>query len=362
MKKRIIIGLVILVGAVLLYFSCTNNEEPHEGPFAKFEFIQDDLGMHVGETVELKIDVLYDEVIEIELLMDDRRLKLWKSPKGQVVYPLLGTNETMGAHIITVRATSSNGEKKDDFRGLRILSDVTPEKAKAEIVDSFDHDPTNYTQGLEFYKGKLYEGTGDPSRQGKTKVGEIDMSTGKHIVGRSIGLNDPKYFGEGITIVNDKVYQLTWQKGTCFVYDVNNFMGRVEEFSYAGEGWGLCNDGKSLIMSDGTERITFRNSNDFSVERVIEVYNNLGPIPKLNELEYINGLIYANVYLQNFIVVIDPKTGKVVQEINAVKLANQSKGNGDVLNGIAFNPDNQKLILTGKYWTKYLEVKVTPIP
>ena len=145
------------------------------------------------------------------------------------------------------------------------------------------------------------------------------------------------------------------------MYDVNNFTGRVEEFSYAGEGWGLCNDGKSIIMSDGSERITFRNPKDFSIERVIEVYNNLGPIVKLNELEYINGLIYANVYLQNFIIVIDPKTGKVLQQINANQLANQSKGNGDVLNGIAYNPETKKLIVTGKYWTKYLEVKVTPI-
>lgn len=360
MKKSIIIGLIILVGGALLIYPLLKEEE-FEGDYAKFSFIQDNLKMHVGETVELKIEVLYDEVTEIELLMDDQPLKSWKSPKGQVTFPLKGTDETMGSHIITVRATSSDGDKKDDFRGLRILSDITPETAKAEVVSSFDHDPSSYTQGLEFYKGKLYEGTGDPGRQGKTMLGEIDMSTGKHIEGRRIGLPDPKYFGEGITILNDKVYQLTWQNETCFVYDVNNFMGRVEEFSYSGEGWGLCNDGKSLIMSEGTERLTFRDPNDFSVERVIQVYNDLGPISQLNELEYINGLIYANVYQQNFIIVIDPETGKVVQQINVNTLANQFRGAGDVLNGIAFNPETNKLIVTGKYWTKYVEVKVTPI-
>lgn len=358
MKKPIIIALVIIaVGALAIYPFF--KEEPFEGPFAKFNFIQDDLAMHVGETVDLKIDVLYDEITEIQLLLDDEAVKTWKSPKDQVTYSLKGTDELMGAHRLTVR-TITEDEQSSDYRGLRILSDITPEIAVAEIVSSFDHDPTSYTQGLEFYKGKLYEGTGDPGRQGKTILGEIDRSTGKHIKGRSVGL-DANYFGEGITILNDKVYQITWQNGKCFVYDVNNFMGRVEEFTYTGEGWGLCNDGKSLIMSNGTEQITFRDPKDFTTQRVIQVYNNEGPIPRLNELEYINGLIYANIYMQNFIVVIDPKTGKVLQQISANKLANQSRGNGDVLNGIAYNPETKKMIVTGKYWTKYLEVKVTPV-
>lgn len=358
MKKYLIIGLIVLVGGALVILPFLK-DEPFEGDYAKFNFIQDDLAMHVGETVELKIDVLYDNITELQLLLDDRPLKSWKAPKKQVSFPLIGKQELMGSHKITVRAISENGETSD-FRGLRILSDITPEIAKAEIVSSFDHDPTSYTQGLEFYKGKLYEGTGDPGRQGKTMLGEIDMATGKHIEGRRVGL-DATYFGEGITILNDKVYQLTWQNGKCFVYDVNNFMGRVEEFSYQGEGWGLCNDGKSLIMSDGTERITFRDPKDFSVQRSIEVFNNLGPIPAINELEYINGLIYANVYQQNVIVVIDPKTGKVVQQIDANQLARQSRGTGDVLNGIAYNPETKKLYVTGKYWTKYLEVKVIPV-
>jgi glutamine cyclotransferase len=358
MKKPIIIGLVLLaVGALVIYPFL--KEEEFEGAFAKFNFIQDNLAMHVGETVDLKIDILYDKVTEIELLLNDEVVKSWKSPKDQVTYSFTGTDELMGTHSIIVRAVTE-GEESSDYRALRVLSDITPEIAKAEIVATFSHDSTSYTQGLEFYKGKLYEGTGDPGRLGKTMLGEIDRSTGKHIDGRRVGL-DANYFGEGITILNDKVYQLTWLKGKCFVYDVNNFMGRVDDFSYTGEGWGLCNDGKSLIMSDGTERITFRNPNDFTTERAINVYNNLGPVPNLNELEYINGLIYANVYLQNFIVVIDPKTGKVVQQISANQLANQSKGNGEVLNGIAYNPETKKMIVTGKFWTKYLEVKVTPV-
>lgn len=358
MRKHLIIGLIVLVGGALIIMPFLK-EDPFEGPYAKFNFVQDDLAMHTGETVELKIDILYDEVTSLELLLDEQVIKTWRSPKGQVSFPFRGTDELLGGHRITVRAVSADSET-DDFRGLRILSDITPEMAKAEIVSSFDHDPTSYTQGLEFYKGKLYEGTGDPGRQGKTMLGEIDMTTGRHIEGRRVGL-DASYFGEGITILNEKVYQLTWQNGKCFVYDVNNFMGRVEEFAYSGEGWGLCNDGKSLIMSDGSERLTFRNPKDFSTQRVIEVYNNLGPIPQLNELEYINGLIYANIYQQNFIVVIDPKTGKVLQQISLNEVASKSRGTGDVLNGIAYNPQSKKMYVTGKYWTKILEVKVTPV-
>ena len=358
MKKSLIIGLVVLaVGALVIYPFL--KEDEFEGAFAKFTFIQDNLAMHVGETVDLKIDILYDEVTELELILDGEVVKSWKLPKDEVTYSITGTDELMGTHSLTVRSVTDE-EESSDYRTLRVLSDITPEIAKAEIVASFEHDSTSYTQGLEFYKGKLYEGTGDPGRTGKTMLGEIDRSTGKHIEGRRVSL-DGTYFGEGITILNDKVYQLTWKNGKCFVYDVNNFMGRVEEFSYIGEGWGLCNDGKSLIMSDGTERITFRNPKDFSAERTIEVYNNLGPIPNLNELEYINGLIYANVYMQNFIIVIDPKTGKVLQQISANQLAKLSKGNGNVLNGIAYNPETKKMIVTGKYWTKYLEVKVTPV-
>jgi glutamine cyclotransferase len=359
MKKSIIIGLIVLVAGAFIYSIFFRNE-PFEGDYARFDFVPDNLATNIGETIDIKMNVLNEEVTELELLLDGEVLKSWKSPKKQVSYAFKGTDELMGTHNLAVRAVSEEGETTDE-RMFRVNSDIIPEVAKAEIVTSFDADPLNYTQGLEFYQGKLYEGTGDPGRQGKTMVGEIDMATGKHIEGRRMSL-DATYFGEGITILNDKLYQLTWLNGKCFVYDVNDFSKAIiEEFDYTGEGWGLCNDGKSLIMSDGSERITFRNPENFTAERVIQVYNDLGPIPRINELEYINGLIYANIYQSDFIVVIDPKTGKVLQQISATQLAKQHRGSGDVLNGIAYNPDTQKMIVTGKFWTKYLEVKVTPV-
>lgn len=131
-----------------------------------------------------------------------------------------------------------------------------------------------------------------------------------------------------------------------------------KDFTYTGEGWGLCNDGKQLIMSDGTERITFRDPKTFSILRTIEVYDDNGPFVKLNELEYINGKIYANVWMTNLILVIDPFTGKVLEEIDASALALVGKMGGDVLNGIAYDPKTNKIYMTGKYWGKILEVKI----
>lgn len=359
MKKSIIIGLIVLVAGAFIY-SIFFREEPFEGEYAKFNFVQDNLAMHIGETIDLKIDVLYDEATKVELILNDEVLKSWDSPKKQLTYAFTGTDELMGTHKLVVR-TMAGDEETNDERMFQVLSDIKPEIAKMEMVETFEHDPANYTQGLEFYNGRLFEGTGDPGRQGKTMIGEIDRSTGKHIEGKRIGL-DATYFGEGITILRDTMYQLTWQKGKCFLYDANNIPGGIlDTFDYEGEGWGLCNDGTSLIMSDGSERITFRNPKDFSIERVIQVYNDARPIPNINELEYINGLIYANIYTTDFIVVIDPKTGKVLQQISARPLVKQYKGAADVLNGIAYNPETQKMIITGKLWTKYLEVKVTPV-
>lgn len=150
---------------------------------------------------------------------------------------------------------------------------------------------------------------------------------------------------------------MTWQEQKCFVYNKSTL--QIEkDMPYIGEGWGLCNDGTSLIMSNGSERITFRNPETFEIERTIEVYTNQGAVTNLNELEYIDGLIYANVWMTNKVAIIDPLNGKVLAEMDCTTLINEGKGNGDVLNGIAANPKNNKLYLTGKNWMKLFEVKI----
>jgi glutamine cyclotransferase len=238
-----------------------------------------------------------------------------------------------------------------DNRMVRVLSDIKPEIWIADINATLPHDPTSFTQGLEFNSGILYEGTG---QKGLSNVMQVDLKTGA--IKKKMGL-DANYFGEGITILGNKIYQLTWQEQKCFVYDKNTLQ-LEKDLPYVGEGWGLCNNGESLIMSDGTERIVFRDPENFQTQKTIEVYDDKGPISKLNELEYIDGLIYANVWMTNSIVVIQPENGKVIAVIDGTELVKQGRGTGDVLNGIALNPENGKIYMTGKNWPKMFEVKI----
>jgi glutamine cyclotransferase len=186
-------------------------------------------------------------------------------------------------------------------------------------------------------------------------LAKVEISTGN--LTKQIGL-DNTHFGEGITILNDIVYQLTWKNGKCLTYNSNDLSILKKEYRYNGEGWGLCNDGKYLIMSNGTEQLIFRDPNTFEVVRVIEATTNEGTIPQLNELEYIDGLIYANVYMQDIIAVINPNDGGVVAIIQASDISSKYRGTGEVLNGIAYNQSEKQIYITGKYWNKLLAVNI----
>ncbi|MDP2685910.1 MAG: glutaminyl-peptide cyclotransferase, partial [Aequorivita sp.] len=168
------------------------------------------------------------------------------------------------------------------------------------------------------------------------------------------------YFGEGITILNNTLYQLTYKNGKCYTYDIANDFQLKNEFNYVGEGWGLCNDGKSLIMSNGSERIVYRNPQTFAIERTLEVYDNRGPIVNLNELEYIDGKIYANVYQQGSIAIIDPTNGAVEGVIDLTDLKDKVTQHPglDVLNGIAYNGEPNILYITGKNWDKLFKIEI----
>ena len=192
---------------------------------------------------------------------------------------------------------------------------------------------------------------------GQSILAQVDYKTGEHL--KKITL-DPEYFGEGITIFEDKVYQLTWQQNKCFVYDKNT-LEKVKEFNYSGEGWGLCNDGNHLIQSDGTERLYFRNPSSFAIEKTIEVYSNNGPVKYLNELEYINGKIFANVYQSNNIVIINPTSGIVEGIIDASMVALTYRKGGEVLNGIAYQKSTDRIFITGKNWPNLIVVELVEI-
>jgi glutaminyl-peptide cyclotransferase len=225
-----------------------------------------------------------------------------------------------------------------------------------EVIASYPHDPQAFTQGLVYLDGVLYEGTG---LYGRSSLRRVDLATGEVL--QQIEL-EPQYFGEGIAIFDEQIYQLTWRENAAFVYDQSSFT-RTAVFTSTTEGWGLTHDGSRLIMSDGTPIIRFRDPATFAEIGRIEVRDPNGPVRNLNELEYINGLIYANVWQSDRIVQIDPASGAVVGEIDLSGLLppEDRRQPVDVLNGIAYDAANERLFVTGKLWPKLFEIRLLPL-
>lgn len=223
---------------------------------------------------------------------------------------------------------------------------------KLKVVKSYPHDRTSYTQGLFFYDGQMYESTG---LNGKSTFRKVDIPTGNALYRLNF---DRKYFVEGSVEKDGKIYILTWQNKLAFVYDAKT-LKYLKTYSYPREGWGLTTDGKNLIATDGSANVYFLDEN-FRTLRTMTVKLNGRPVYDLNELEYIDGKIWANVYMTDMIVIIDPNTGVVTGVVDCSGLlpSNLRYGDTDVLNGIAYNPANGKLYLTGKNWCRLFEVEV----
>ena len=264
------------------------------------------------------------------------------------------TNFKLGIHDIEAQFDVS-GETTSISKSVTVLNNQTPKIYTYNIINEYPHDQTSYTQGLEFYKGELYEGTG---QYRASKLRKVDYKTGNVL--KSIDLAN-EFFGEGITVLNDKIYQLTWKRGTGFIYDANTFE-KTGSFKYgnSAEGWGICNDGTKLYKSDGTEKIWTLNPETLVEEGYIQAYHNKGKVVELNELEWVNGKIYANRWNKNGVAIINPENGAVEGVIDFSplhKLVTQHP-KLDVLNGIAYNPETKTLFVTGKYWDKLFEVEI----
>jgi len=222
----------------------------------------------------------------------------------------------------------------------------------ATIVKAYPHDPKAFTQGLEFSNGHLYESTG---RTGQSSLRECALETGKVL--RSVSL-PAQEFGEGLTIFRGKIYQLTWLSKRGFIYDLRTFQ-KTGEFHYQSEGWGLTHDNTSLILSDGTNRLQFLDPQTFSVTRTLDVYAGSEAVTNLNELEFIHGEILANIWHSTRIARIDPGSGRLTGWIELAPLAEKAqRGGEDVLNGIAYDEQAQRLFVTGKDWPNIFEIKL----
>ncbi len=225
--------------------------------------------------------------------------------------------------------------------------------SRYRVVHAYPHDPMAFTQGLIYLDGFLYESTG---LNGRSSLRMTELATGKVLQKQPVG---PQYFAEGMTNFGGKLYQLTWQNGKAFVYDRFSFK-LLKEHTYTGEGWGLTNDGKRLILSDGTAQIRFMDPTTFAVTGKITVTDQGRPIDRLNELEYVRGEIYANVWQTELIARISPTTGKVLGWIDLTGLLTPAEAQSvDVLNGIAYDAKQDRLFVTGKLWPKIFEIKLT---
>lgn len=223
------------------------------------------------------------------------------------------------------------------------------------IVNTYPHDPNAFTQGLFFHNGVLYEGTG---RWGHSSLRQVDLETGQvlqihHLANR--------YFGEGITLWQNRIIQLTWRSSIGFVYNLQDFKP-LKRFTYPTEGWGITHNNQKLIMSDGTDKLYFLDGDSFEKISQIQVRDQNVPIVRLNELEYIDGEIFANVWMTDYIARISPETGQVLGWINLTQLKSVLPKNShpkpDVLNGIAYDKEGERLFVTGKFWPLLFEIKL----
>ena len=335
---------------ILFFMACGGESDPNKA-FAiqlegnKKKFSQ---GQEVGITLQNKKDLT---ISPVSYSIDGQTLEL-AGNKISLDIDKLGNKELIAEF-------KYDGNPITISKKITVLATEPPSVYSYDIVNTFLHDPSSYTQGLEFQGQILYESTG---KKGASVVRKINFDSGEVL--KEIAL-DNNVFGEGITIMNNKLYQLTWQSGLGYVYDASN-LNRLESFSYgkSKEGWGLCNDGERIYKSDGTEKIWLLNPETLVEEDYIETVTNKSVFNKANELEYVNGKIYANVYQKESMMIIDAKSGAIEGVINfgglksKVKKGKEWDDANSVLNGVAFNKERGTFFVTGKNWDKLFEVKI----
>lgn len=274
--------------------------------------------------------------------------------QGPLDFTISTEGENAGLSGLRLRLFFAGGKSENHSMQVTFLSDVIPVQYSYRVIKEYPHDVAAYTQGLEYVDGLLYEGTGN---YGTSSIRRVLLESGEVDKIRDL---DQSLFGEGITILGQRIYQLTYKSQVGFIYDKSTFEEIQKIYYQNREGWGLTNNGEELIMSDGTNIIYFLDPEMFTVNRQIQVYHNEGPADSLNELEYINGKIWANRYFTDEIVIIDPVTGRVEGRLNlkGILKATDRRPNTDVLNGIAWDSQGERLFVTGKLWPKLFEIQI----
>ncbi|MER3374695.1 MAG: glutaminyl-peptide cyclotransferase [Allomuricauda sp.] len=347
-ELKTMVKLLSFIGFLLFFLGCGGDVDPSKYFSIQLEDNKLQQNQKVGVALKNKKDI---EISEVHYYMDGEELPL-EDGKLTMNVKTLG-NKTLVAKF-NIEEQPIEVEEK-----VRLLAASTPEIYTYEVINTYPHDPMAYTQGLEFNNGVLYESTG---KRGASTVRKINFETGEIL--QKIDLENT-FFGEGITILNNKLYQLTWQSRMGFVYNPEN-LEQIKTFTYgeSREGWGLCNDGEKLYKSDGTEKIWFLHPETLEEQGYIETVTNKSIFNKANELEYVNGKIYANVYQKESMMIIDATSGAIEGVVNFGGLKNKvNRGpewddTNSVLNGVAYHKEKETFFVTGKNWDKLFEVKI----
>jgi glutamine cyclotransferase len=309
----------------------------------------------LGQSVTVKIQIkLHDgKLRRTDMYLNDKML----TTNDQTEFEFSITRlEVIGINTLRVVSEKTDGISTTRIFNFTVLSDVKPKIYTYKVIREYPHSTDHFTQGLEVNGGFLYEGTGE---NGKSSLYKMNITTGKIFLSKPL---EDKYFGEGITILNNKIYQLTYKHQIGFVYNLSDF-AVVDSFRFhSAEGWGLTNDGKFLIMSDGTETLTWIDPENYKVMKKTQVADNENIYKNLNELEYDNGNIWANIWMTNKIVCIDAEKGNIkgIIDLGGIMsvMSQDQEERIDVLNGIAFDPQSGNMLVTGKLWPKIYEIKV----
>ncbi|NEV93167.1 glutaminyl-peptide cyclotransferase [Psychroflexus sp. YR1-1] len=337
-----------IIFLTLVLFSC---DEDLSNDF-KIVFENDSKTVKVSEVLRGSIKALKDHVVNsIEIKFQNKSIQDVQLSED---FSIDLSQMKLGDHEFQV-ILDIEGEKVKLSETIKILNTKRPQVYTYEIVNTYPHDINAYTQGLEFHGDTLYESTG---QRGESSLRKVEYTTGDVL--KKVEL-DPFYFGEGLTILDGKIYQLTWQAQEGLIYDLKT-MDLLSKFPYneSKEGWGLCNDGKHLYKSDGTDKIWILNAESLEEEFYLQPTTNKAVLNQMNELEWVEGKIYANTYQKDGVVIINPENGAVEGVVDFRGLRDKVKqhSNLDVLNGIAYHKDSQRLFVTGKNWNKLFEVRL----
>lgn len=349
MKKHNLLSFILL-GTLLSNCGDTKNRE---NTIFNFDTSKISAQYQPQQTVDLTIlNPKSKQVDSIVYYVNDAKVKTVKGLE-QLSFEL--KDQKLGYQNIKA-LVYFEGENAETTTRIEVVSNVTPKLLKYKIVNTYPHDTASFTEGLEFYKDTIYESTGQKEN---SYLRKYDYKTGK--IFEQINLEKDKYFGEGITFINGKLFQLTWQEKTGFIYNANTL--KLEKtFTYTKEieGWGMTNDGKYIYQSDGTEKIWKMDPETQKMVDYINVYSGNSKIKSVNELELINGKFYANIWQKDAIAVVNPESGAVEGIIDMSGLRKLIKATpDDVLNGIAYNPKTKTIFVTGKNWDKMFEITVS---